>query len=120
MRFSICGSALMGAVSCVSLLAGVACREEPEALVVDRARITVINQSRDEWRDVEVKLNGYYTARSATLAPGARVDAPIERFQSGLGRYFDPSRERVREVLVTARTASGQPVRLTWPPPGRK
>lgn len=105
----------MGAALCVSVLAGVACREEPEALVVDRARITVINQSRDEWRDVELKLNGYYAARSARLAPGARVDAPVDRFQNGLGRYFDPSRERVREVVVTARTASGEPVTLRWP-----
>jgi hypothetical protein len=105
----------------VSMLAGLltatGCRSTSEPLVVDRARITLINQTREEWRNVELKLNGYYAARSDALAPGARVDAPIDRFQNGFGRYFDPSRERVREVVVTATTARGEPIRLTWPTP---
>lgn len=92
-----------------------ACREKPEPLVVHADRIVVSNVTSEPWVDVALVLNGYYTATAPELAPGGQLDAPLARFQSGFGRYYDTQRERVREVKVTARTRSGTPVQLAWP-----
>lgn len=100
----------------VSLLAAgmPACRAKPEPLVVHTDRIVVSNLTGEPWTNVELSLNGYYRATASELAPGGKLDAPLGRFQTGLGHYYDTRRERVRDVKVTARTRSGAPIELTW------
>lgn len=96
------------------LAAAAACREEPAPVSVTADRIIVRNLSDEAWRNVEVRVNQYYRATAPELAPGGQLDAPIRRFQGGFGYYFDPRREPLRIVEVTATTAGGAPVRLTW------
>lgn len=91
------------------------CRsEEPDAVTVEGARISVFNRTDDAWSDVRIRLNGYYVVAVPALAAGGRFDAPLQRFQGGFGRYFDTNRERVRSVEVTAAVAGGHPVTVTW------
>ena len=101
----------------LSLAAAIApaCREKPEPLVVHADRIVVSNVTSEPWVDVALVLNGYYKATAPELAPGGQLDAPLARFQSGFGRYYDTRRERVRDVKVTARTRSGTSIQLAWP-----
>jgi hypothetical protein len=92
-----------------------ACREKPEPLAVHADRIVVSNLTSEPWVDVALVLNGYYKATAPELAPGGQLDAPLARFQSGFGRYYDIRRERVRDVKVTAKTQGGTPIQLAWP-----
>ncbi|MBI2835844.1 MAG: hypothetical protein HYX76_15605 [Acidobacteria bacterium] len=47
------------------------------------------------------------------LAAEGRLDVPLGAFVAGFGQRFDPRRQKVTGVEVTAESASG-PVRLTW------
>ena len=88
------------------LVWSVACSPEPDPIAVDRDRISVLNRSSAEWRDLELRVNRYYMVKVASLARDGRFDAPIRRLQGGFGRYFDPTREQVRLVQVTATSAT--------------
>lgn len=95
-----------------ALVAG--CRSTPDPIQVERGRVSILNQTKEDWVDVEVRINRYYLARVPRVRAGGRLDAPLNRFQGGFGRYFDIRREQVRRVDVAGRTASGTPVTLTW------
>jgi len=99
----------------VLILIGVtACRSSDPPIRVSRTALIVENQTREEWHDVTVVVNGYYSGTSKTLAPGGRLDASLGNFMTGLGHRFDTGRERVRLVEVRATDASGRPVTLEW------
>jgi type IV pilus biogenesis protein CpaD/CtpE len=88
------------------------CRQSDPPIRVNGAALVVENQTRQEWRNVIVTVNGYYRGSAASLAPGARLDANLANFVTGLGQRFDVRRERVRLVEVKATDASGKPVSL--------
>jgi hypothetical protein len=90
------------------------CRRSEGPIRVSRDTLVVENQTREEWRDVTVTVNGYYRGSSRSLAPGGRLDANLGNFATGLGQRFDPRRERVTWVQVRATDASGKPVTLEW------
>jgi len=118
MRTSLGSRTVMALVVLAGASAGVgACRTQPDPILVTRDRITVSNLTDEAWVDVELTVNRYYRARLPRLDPHGRFDAPLRRFQGGFGHYFDPAREQVREVRVTARTSGETAVDLTWPAP---
>lgn len=93
-----------------------ACSAPIDPLIVSftERRIIVTNTSDEEWRDIEVWVNHHYRAVATTLGPKGRMTAPLGEFVAGFGQRFDPARQKVVGVEVTATTASGQPVKLTW------
>ena len=76
--------------------------------------LVIENHSKMEWRDVSVTVNAYYRGVAPRVAPGARLEAPLAGFTTGLGQRFDTSREHVSRVEVRATDASGKPVLLDW------
>lgn len=90
-----------------------ACAAPPERLQLEDRAITVYNDSREEWRSVEIWVNDHYRVTRDAIAPGERFTAPLETFVAGFGQRFDPVRP-VRGVEVTAVDRSGEPVRLVW------
>jgi hypothetical protein len=90
------------------------CRAPIEPIVVRAERVVVTNASADSWRNVEVWVNDHYRVTVAALAPGGVFDAPLSSFVAGFGQRFDASRQPVRGVEVTARTAGGAEVTLVW------
>jgi hypothetical protein len=98
----------------VMVSAVAACRSSDPPIRITRTALIVENQTRDEWHDVTVTVNGYYRGTSKTLAAGGRLDASLGNFVTGLGHRFDTSRERVQTVEVRATDASGRPVTLEW------
>jgi hypothetical protein len=90
------------------------CRSSEPPIRVTRDALVVENQTREEWHDVTVTVNGYYRGTAKTLAPGGRLDANLGNFSTGLGQRFDKNRERVTRVEVRAMDASGRPVTLDW------
>ena len=98
----------------IAAFAAQACRRSDAPIRVSRDTLVVENQTREEWRDVTVTVNGYYRGSSRSLAPGGRLDANLGSLATGLGQRFDPRRERVTLVQVRATDASGRPVTLEW------
>ena len=97
---------------CAGLILASGCRQSEPPIRINGSALVVENQTREEWREVIVTVNGYYRGTAGTLAPGARLDANLGNFVTGLGQRFDPARERVRSVEVKAKDPSGKPVTL--------
>ena len=101
-------------VAVVVVMAVAGCRSTPPPIRLNGRTLVVENQTKAEWRNVTVTVNGYYRGTASTLAPGAELDAGLSSFVTGLGQKFDPAREMVHTVEVRATDASGQPVSLDW------
>jgi hypothetical protein len=101
-------------IALLAVAACAACRQPMPPIRQHGAWLVVENQTKTPWRDVSVTVNAYYRGVSPTVAAGARLEAPLASFVSGLGRRFDTAREHVMRVEVRATDASGQPVALDW------
>ena len=97
----------------VVVLAGCGREQEPP-IRLNGSWLIVENQSKMEWRDVSVTVNAYYKGVAPRVAPGGRLEAPLNGFVTGFGQRFNPAREKVWRVEVRATDASGKPVALDW------
>lgn len=95
------------------VLAG-ACREPMQPLVVDAHEVAVTNTTATPWTDIEIWVNDHYRVTTARLEPHGRFHAPLDAFVAGFGQRFDPRRQAVRGIEVTATTSTGESIRLTW------
>jgi hypothetical protein len=107
-------SGLCGVVIVAILGATGACGHRIEPIVVDGSRIVITNTTSEPWRDVQVWANSLYRAQTDELLPGGRLDAPLRRFAGPYGRTFDPVREPLKGIEVTATSGSGKRVTLVW------
>ncbi len=98
---------LVGAAACSK-------KEEPRPIIVTGGTISVVNMTGSAWSDVSVWLNDFYRAQASELLPGQRLDVPTSVFTAGWGQRFDPKKQAPYSVEVTARSADGKAVRLTW------
>jgi hypothetical protein len=96
-----------GAISCSR-------EEPPPSIRVREADLIVQNQTSAPWVHVEVWVNDHFGGVASSLAPGQQLTVPFNALQGAYGRRFDRSRQAVFGVLVTARSADGTSVRLTW------
>lgn len=96
-----------------------ACSDPPPPVQVDENTITVLNQTKDEWRNVLITVNDHYRGGAPVLKPDGRLNAPVSQFDTGFGQRWVVG-TLIRKVEVTARTASGEPVKLSWDPSQRK
>ena len=76
--------------------------------------IVVENQTSSSWKNVSVTINAYYRGVAPALGAGARLEAPLSGFTTGLGQRFNTMKEHIRRVEVRATDASGNPVALDW------
>jgi len=102
----------------VGLLAGglpAACSSQaPPPIRVEARALTVENQSRETWENVEIWLNDHYRATRSRMPAGERFTVPLDAFVAGFGQRFVPGRQVVKGIEVTATSRSGQAVRLVW------
>jgi len=99
-------------VAIVLSLAG--CRSELPPIRQHGTWLVIENQTKVPWQNVSVTVNSYYRGVSPRVAAGARLEAPLAGFVTGLGQRFDTAREHVRRVEVRGTDASGKPVVLDW------
>lgn len=90
------------------------CREPPESIEVHHRDVIVLNQTRQEWHDVEIWLNDHYRVIVRSMPAGQRMRVPFDTFVAGGGQRFDSAKQVPRGVEVTARTADGTDVVLVW------
>jgi hypothetical protein len=97
----------------LGLLACAACAERPERLQVNDRTVILFNDSRREWRSVEIWLNDHYRVTRDRMAPGERFTVPLDVFVAGFGQRFARN-QQVRGIEVTATDSAGEPVRLVY------
>jgi hypothetical protein len=91
-----------------------ACQGELPPIRQSGTWLVVENQSGSQWRDVSVTVNHYYRGVSPRVEAGARLEAPLANFVTGLGQRFNTARERISHVEVRATDSTGNPVTLEW------
>jgi hypothetical protein len=90
-----------------------ACSDPPPPIQVNENSITVTNQTSDEWRNVLITVNDHYRGGAPVLKPDGHLNAPISQFDTGFGQRWVMGTV-IRKIEVTAKTASGEPVKLNW------
>ena len=105
----------MAVVTVAAAVAVGSCRQAPpRPITIQDRSIAVENQTPDEWQNVEVWVNDHYRVTKSRMAPRERFSIPLDAFVAGFGQRFNPARQVLRGIEVTASTAGGQPVRLVW------
>jgi hypothetical protein len=94
------------------LAGGCTSPEAPIPIRLDGSTLTVENRTPDDWQNVEVWVNDHYRVTKASMAAGERFAVPLNAFVAGFGQRFDPKRQVVQGVEVTARSRAGAPVKL--------
>jgi hypothetical protein len=107
---------LLAGALVIGVLAGVlACnKEEPNPVRVGTDRVTVINLTDTAWRNVDVWLNDHYRVQQRDVAPGQRLEIPLNVFVAAYGQKFDPKKQIPSGIEVDAVAADGKPVRIVW------
>src|ERR1700704_3249549 len=85
-------------------------RTVAEPLQLDRGMLTVDNHSASEWTNVEIWVNQYFRATAPSIAARGRFQVPLNAFVSGYGRRFDFAHMQIRDVRLSAKTPTGEPV----------
>ena len=95
-------------------MTAVACRSTPpiEPLKLDGNLLTIDNRSAQDWKDVEVRLNGNHTVRIPSIAAGGRMQVPLDAFVAGFGQRFDYHRTQITDLRLTATLPDGKPLAL--------
>jgi hypothetical protein len=100
-------------VVALCLLAPAACRREaPEPLVLDGAQLQINNETKDEWRDVELWLNRYFRATVRSIPAHSRYKVPLSSFVSGYAQKFDFSHMQITALKLTAKRTDGTAVEV--------
>jgi len=95
-----------------ALLLATACSPITDPIRVQENMVTIENRTSRDWHNVIVTVNDHFRGGAPLLAAGGRLTAPLTQFQTGYGRRYDFSRQRVLKVEVTATDTRGAPVHL--------
>ncbi len=83
-----------------------------EPLQVDGPRLTVVNQSADDWTDVEIWLNHYFRVVVPRITAGGRFQVGFDSFTAGYGQRFDSRGTSVSHLRLTAKGGAGESFEL--------
>jgi len=107
------GRRTIGALVMVVCAVAGACGETPrEPLRLEGNRLTVDNQSSQDWHDVQIYLNTYYRVTTSTIPARSVFQAPLDVFVAGFGQRFDLRRMPIRSLKLTAKRPDGQPMEV--------
>ena len=90
-----------------------ACGKPESPIAVGEGMVTVINQSDQDWKDVLITVNDHFRGFVPVLKAQGRANAPLSQFTTGHGQRWN-SGAYVKTVDVTAKSADGTDVKLTW------
>ncbi len=103
-----------GRAALLAVLLATACSARPDPITIAENAIVVQNTTSRPWTKVMVTVNDHFNGGVPLLAAGGRLNAPLSQFQTGFGQHYDPSRQIVYKVEVTATDSNGEAVRLLW------
>ncbi len=92
---------------------GAGCSGRPkDPIQLDRNQLTIANDSRQDWSNVEIWLNTYFRVTTASIPAGSRFQTTLDAFVSGFGQRFDFRRTQVKDLRLTATLPGGQPLEI--------
>lgn len=104
---------LTAALALVCLGLAAACSDPPPPLSVSEGMVTVLNQTDEDWKDVLITVNDHFRGFLPVLKADGRANAPLSQFTTGHGQRWTQG-AAVRTIDVTAKTAGGADVKLSW------
>ena len=99
------------ALFCLTLVAG--CSDPPPPVSVSEGMVTVLNQTDHDWKEVLITVNDHFRGFVPVLKANGRANAPLAQFTTGHGQRWTQGAP-VRAIDVTAKSADGTDVKLTW------
>jgi len=78
--------------------------------------ITVRNQTSEDWKNVRIWVNDYYSGTASEIRAGSFVREPVSRFVASQGQTLK-SAAPITSVVVLGTTASGAPLRVAFGKP---
>ena len=91
-----------------------ACSPARPPIALSEGTVIVQNQTKQEWVKVVVTVNDHFRAGANSLAPGGRLLAPLNQFQTAFGQHFDRGSQSVAKIELTATDGDGKPISLKW------
>ena len=85
-------------------------------ITIDDGAILVRNQTKEDWRNVRIWVNDYYSGTASEIRAGSFVREPVTRFVAAQGQTLK-STTRITSVVVLATSANGASVRVPWGKP---
>jgi hypothetical protein len=98
----------------VAALAASACERPRPALTLDGNRLTIYNDTNEEWRDVEVILNYHFRIQPKNIEPDNFVQAPLDIFVAGYGQRFNFKTMQVTDLVLKAKRPNGEPFEVRY------
>ncbi len=86
----------------------------PPPIQVRETDILIQNQTNAAWSNIEIWANDHFRGLQPDLQAGQVLIVPLDGLVAAYGRRFDRHTQAVFGVLVTAKSADGHDVRLTW------
>jgi hypothetical protein len=105
---------LLFAVIVGAVAASAACERARPALNLDGNRLTIYNDTNEEWREVEVILNHHFRIQPKNIEPDGIVQAPLDIFVAGYGQRFNFKTMQVTDLVLKAKRPSGEPVEVRY------
>jgi hypothetical protein len=104
---------MLRAVAVAAVVTALGCSTPPrDPLLLEGNRLTVHNQTTDDWRDVEIWLNHHYRVTTPRIAAGGQLIVPLDTFVAGFGQRFNFSRQQITALRVEAKRPDGTPLTL--------
>jgi hypothetical protein len=103
---------LIGVAAVAALAAGGCTKVPDDPLKLERNMLTVTNQTKTDWSNVEIWLNTYYRVTTSSVPAGGRFQAPLDTFVAGFGQRFDFHRAQIKDLRLTAKLPDGSPFEL--------
>ena len=85
-------------------------------ITVDGGAILVRNQTDENWTNVRIWLNDYYSGLASEIRAGGFVREPVTRFVAAQGQTLK-STAPITSVVALGTTTSGVSVRVVWGKP---
>ena len=76
-------------------------------LQLDAGRLTVTNTTKDDWTHVEIWVNRQYRLTTDSIPAG---QTPLSIFIEAYGQRFDFKRQQIKDLRLSAKLPSGEPV----------
>ena len=111
MRRHVTVSLVFAAVALAWFLWQRGCDRTLADITVEGGAILVRNQSAEDWQNVRIWVNDYYSGTASEIRAGGFVREPVTRFVAAQGQTLK-STIPITSVVVLGTTASGNPVRV--------
>jgi hypothetical protein len=106
---------LLPAIVVGVLLSVAACAEDPRpAMHLEGTRLTVYNDTEEEWRNVEIILNHHFRITPKDIPPDGIVQAPLDIFVAGYGQRFNFNTMQITDLRLKARRPNGEPIEIEY------